>query len=271
MDTNEIAKEALELVGMQELPPDSAIYVPGDNIHNILYGIDIGAAELLYAKENDFDCVIAHHPVGCVDAWRVFLWHIPQLESKGVSSKEAKKIVWRKANSMKFAFQARNYDAVPSFARQLGLPFLNIHSPSDELGRRMIHTAIEDLQKEKGEVKLEEIGIFLLQKLPEFAEAQTGVEVAKGKNDDYLGNWIFSHGALTNGGFEIAECYYKHEIDTILYIHISPADLGRISALEKGQLVVTGHIASDSVGINPFLDKLSHKGCEITAIGGLIR
>ncbi|MFQ5981075.1 MAG: hypothetical protein ACE5OZ_23285 [Candidatus Heimdallarchaeota archaeon] len=105
MNTNDIAKEALELVGMDELPPDSAIYVSGDNIHNILYGIDIGAAELLYAKENDFDCVIAHHPVGCVDAWRIFLWHIPQLESKGVSSEEAKEIVWRKANSMKFGFR----------------------------------------------------------------------------------------------------------------------------------------------------------------------
>ncbi|MFQ5977942.1 MAG: hypothetical protein ACE5OZ_07435 [Candidatus Heimdallarchaeota archaeon] len=170
-----------------------------------------------------------------------------------------------------FGFQARNYDAIPSFARQLELPFLNIHSPSDELGRRMIHTAIENLQKEKGDVKLSEIRLYLKEKFPEFRKAQTRVEIAKGEMNDYLGNWIFSHGALTNGGFEIAECYYRCNVDTVLYIHISPPDLGRINALDKGQLLVTGHLASDSVGINPFLERLSEKGCEISAMGGLIR
>ncbi|MHA2500920.1 MAG: hypothetical protein ACXAEL_15225 [Candidatus Hodarchaeales archaeon] len=271
MNTDEIAREALNLVDMDKLPPDSAIYVPGDDISKILYGIDIGTAELLYAKKNDFDCVIAHHPLGCVEAWRVFLWHIPQLESKGVPSEEAQEIVQQKASSLKFGFHARNYDAVPSFARQLGLPFLNIHSPSDELGRRMIQGAIDDLQKEKGDVELKEIGPYLKRKFKEFEKAQTQVEIAKGKDNDRLGQFIFSHGALTNGGFELAETYYRYGVDTVIYIHISPTDLNRISALEDGQLIITGHLVSDSVGINPFLDRLSHKKCEITPIGGLIR
>ncbi|MFW9914006.1 MAG: hypothetical protein ACFFGZ_00220 [Candidatus Thorarchaeota archaeon] len=271
MNTDEIAREAINLVDMDELPPDSAIYVPGDDISNILYGIDIGAAELLYAKENDFDCVIAHHPLGCVEAWRVFLWHIPQLESKGIAFEEAQAIVQKKSNSLKFGFHARNYDAVPSFARELRMPFLNIHSPSDELGRRMIQGAIEDLQEEKEDAELKDIGSFLKGKFKEFEKAQTQVEIAKGKANDPLGNFIFSHGALTNGGFELAEVYYRHGVDTVIYIHVSPADLNRINALEQGQLVITGHLVSDSIGINPFLDRLSAKNCEIKPIGGLIR
>lgn len=271
MNTDEIAREALDLVDMDELPPDSAIYLPGDNISNILYGIDIGAAELLYAKENDFDCVIAHHPLGCVEAWRVFHWHIPQLESKGVPSEEAQEIVQQKASSLKFGFQARNYDAIPSFARQLGMPFLNIHSPSDELGRSLIQGAIEDLQEEKEDAKLKAVGPYLERRFREFEKAHTKVEIAKGEANDRLGKFIFSHGALTNGGFELAEAYYRYGVDTVIYIHVSPADLNRISDLEKGHLIITGHIASDSVGINPFLDRLSAKNCKITPIGGLIR
>jgi hypothetical protein len=53
MNTDDIIKEALDLVNMRKLPADSAVYVPGDDIQNVLYGIDIGTAELLYAKENN--------------------------------------------------------------------------------------------------------------------------------------------------------------------------------------------------------------------------
>ena len=47
--------------------------------------------------------------------------------------------------------------------------------------------------------------------------------------------------------------------------------LFQILKLDHGQLLITGHLASDSVGINPFLNRLEEKGIQITAIGGLIR
>ncbi|MFX0065475.1 MAG: hypothetical protein ACFFC7_25160, partial [Candidatus Hermodarchaeota archaeon] len=228
-------------------------------------------AELLYAKKEGYDCVIAHHPVGSVDTWRVFLLHMQQLEAKGVPHEEAEQVVLKKINLLKFALHARNYDATPAFARQLELPFLNIHCPSDELGRRRIHAAITELVEEKGNPVLGDLRPHLEKKFVEFKKAKTKVEIAKGAENDSLGNWVFSHGALTNGGFEIAECYYRHGVDTVLYIHINPSDLVKIRELGKGSLVVTGHIVSDSVGINPFLDRLEELGCELTVIGGQIR
>ncbi len=271
MNTEEIVKEALKLVEMKELPSDSTIYVPGEKIRRILYGIDISSAELLYAKENGYDCVIAHHPAGALDAWRVFLRHISQLESKGVPNDEARQIVEKKAHSFRIRSHATNYDALPSFARLLKMPFLNIHCPSDELGRRLIHDAIHQLTTDDKDVVLRDIQPYLEEHFMEFKQAQTRVEILKGIEDDLLGDWIFSHGALTNGGFEIADCYFQHGIDTVLYIHIALPDLVKIQGLKEGQLMITGHIVSDSVGINPFLDKLEEKGCEITPIGGLIR
>jgi hypothetical protein len=271
MDTKDIVKVALDLVDMKHLPEDSTIYVPGDNISKILYGIDIGASELLYAKQKEFNCVISHHPVGLINRWKVFWRHEKQLISKGVSKKKAKEVVEKRILALKFAAHARNYDAIPSFARLIEIPFLNIHCPSDELGRRLISASIETLVDETSNPSLEEVKIHLEQSFCEFQKAQTRIEIAKGVEDNYLGNWIFSHGALTNGGFDIAKCYYQHDVDTVLYIHIPPAELFQILKLNKGQLIITGHLASDSIGINPFLNALEERGIHITAIGGLIR
>ncbi len=271
MNTDEIIGIALDLVGMIKLPADSAVYVPGEDITSVLYGIDIGAAELLYAKEHEFDCVIAHHPVGLINHWQVFWRHQDQMESKGIPKETSQKIIEKKVLGYKFGSHARNYDAVPSFARLLNIPFLNIHCPSDELGRRLISSSIEELFEKKKEPLLHEVKEKLEKSFSEFRDVKTKIEIAKGESTDFLGNWIFSHGAFTNGGLSIAECYFQHNIDTVIYIHISPTDLFQILNLDKGQLLITGQIASDSIGINPFLDRLEENGIQITTVGGLIR
>ena len=145
LTTNDIIDVSLNLVNMNTLPFDSKVYVPGENIRKILYGIDIGTTELLFAKQNNFDCVIAHHPVGIVDSYKEFHRHLDQLQSKGVPFKSANEIVEDRMETLKFGFHSRNYDAVPSFARLLNIPFLNIHCPSDELGRQLVTNAIKDL------------------------------------------------------------------------------------------------------------------------------
>lgn len=271
MNTDEIVRIALDLVEMNKLPADSAVYVAGENITKILYGIDISVAELLFAKDKGFDCVIAHHPVGLIDHWKVFQRHLLQMESKNIPKEKAQEIIDKKMLSFKFRAHAGNYDAIPSVARLIDMPFLNIHCPSDELGRRMISNSVEEFVNETKEPSLNELIIYLETKFTEFQKAKTKIELAKGRGSDPLGNWIFSHGAFTNGGFDIANCYYEHGVDTVIYIHISPYELSKILNLDYGRLIITGHLASDSIGINPFIDQLIERGMEITWIGGLIR
>ncbi|MHA1969420.1 MAG: hypothetical protein ACW964_16680, partial [Candidatus Hodarchaeales archaeon] len=171
----------------------------------------------------------------------------------------------------KYGAHARNYDAIPSFARLIKLPFLNIHCPSDELGRRLITDAIKNQEEQMGDLTLKGVKNHLEDTFKEFQKAKTKIEVAKGNMDDLLGNWIFSHGALTNGGYALADCYYKNGVDTVIYIHIAPGELSQILKLDIGQLMIAGHLVSDSIGINPLLDRLEEQGVEVTAIGGLIR
>ncbi|MFW9856128.1 MAG: hypothetical protein ACFFFG_13840 [Candidatus Thorarchaeota archaeon] len=271
MNTERIIKIALDLVDMEKLPSDSAVHVPGSDIQRVLYGIDIGSAELYYAKDAGYDAVITHHPVGLVDYYKVFRRHQDQLVEKGVPHEEARKVVEEKLPSLKVGAHARNYAAIPAFAQLIGMPFLNIHCPSDELGRRLINHAIEDFMEKESHPSLQSVASFLEATFPEFQNAKTKIEVIKGDSTQGIGKWVFSHGALTNGGFSIANLYFQNHIDTVIYIHIAPTELARILTLDYGQLIITGHLASDSIGINPFLDNLEEEGIEVTAIGGMIR
>ncbi|MDF1539164.1 MAG: Nif3-like dinuclear metal center hexameric protein, partial [Candidatus Thorarchaeota archaeon] len=64
MNTEEIMQIALSMAGLDEIPGDTGIHVPGENIKNVLIGIDMDTAEILLAKELGYDLVIAHHPPG---------------------------------------------------------------------------------------------------------------------------------------------------------------------------------------------------------------
>ncbi|MDK2463489.1 MAG: hypothetical protein QI223_01765 [Candidatus Korarchaeota archaeon] len=70
----------------------------------------------------------------------------------------------------------------------------------------------------------------------------------------------------------MARAYFEHGVDTVIYIHL---ELGDLSALResgvRGNLIVTGHIASDSVGINLLIDELESRGIEVITYGGIIR
>ena len=61
MNTTEMVQIALDLAQMEELPLDSSVSVPGENITRVLAGIDMGAAELTLARQLGYDCVARHH------------------------------------------------------------------------------------------------------------------------------------------------------------------------------------------------------------------
>ena len=60
----ELVALALEISGMERLPADSCVLVPGEAMTRIMFGIDIGTSELQLAKSLGCDGVIAHHPAG---------------------------------------------------------------------------------------------------------------------------------------------------------------------------------------------------------------
>jgi hypothetical protein len=260
---------ALKLADLEEVPEDSAIYVSGDNIRKALFGIDAGVSELMLAKQLGYDAVIAHHPPGgraLVNFPQVFKRHIQQMVSAGVPIEEARKAIRRKFETLRVEACTRNYTHATDVARLLGIPYLNIHTPLDEIGRKRMDMQIR--KEVKDDFRVREI-ISALKELPEFQNALTDIKIAIGKPENLAGKIVVSHGAGTNGGYEIAKTYFKYGVGTLIYIHINPWDLEKLKTeiIEGKNLIVTGHIASDSVGINPFIRKLENRGVHVTTIG----
>lgn len=272
MNTEEIMQLALDLAGLDEVPGDSAVYHPGTAIRSVLIGIDLGAHEVTLAKESGFDLALSHHPMGgsaFIDFHRVLDRHVDQLEAAGVPREEAAAAVADLIEDQRIRNRSRNYDHAPSVARLLDIAYMNIHTPLDEIGRRRMAQAAAALSPTD---TVADLVAHFTGTIGEFGNALTPIEVLLGTPGQPLGRVAVSHGAGTNGGYRIAKTYFDHGVDTVVYIHCAPGEVRRLreDVPEGKALVVTGHIASDSVGINPFIDALRGVGLSVTAISGIV-
>lgn len=269
MTIDEIMNLALKMSGFRCIPPDSAIYVRGRGIKRILFGIDAGVAELMLAKQIGCNAAVAHHPQGgsaILNFHKMFERHVEQMVEAGVPEKEAEKSVSKKRDSLEVENHARNYSHVISVARLLKIPYMNIHAPLDEIGRQRMTKQVKLATEGKPDATVDDV-VAALRKLPEFRRAQTAIKIGVGKASNKAGRVVVSHAAGTNGGYEVAKTYFKHGVGTLIYIHISSVDLERLKTDGIGNLIITGHISSDSVGINPFLAELEAQGIAVTRVG----
>lgn len=272
LGTEEIMSLALEMADMHHPPADSAIYVSGTELKRVMFGIDIGAAELLLARDLGCDGVIAHHPAGGtarLNFPEVLTRHVELMVEHGVPTPAARDAIQAMLTRSLLSSQTANFDHVPSVARLLEMPFLNVHLPLDEVGRRMMVETIDAHLEKLDRSPIVQDAIDALKTMPEFAEAQTRIMVPVGAVDRPLGRIAVVHGAGTNGGYPVARAYFDAGINTVLYIHIAADQAQRLRDETSGNLIVSGHIASDMVGINPFVAKLEENGVEVIRMSGL--
>jgi len=132
---------SLKLARLIEVPKDSTIYVRGDNIRKILFGIDAGVPELLLARQLGYDAVIAHHPQGgtaSINFYQVFKRHIQQMTAAGIPMEEAERAVRKKLEELEVEMHAQNYGHAVDVAKLLKMPYMSIHTPLDEIGRKIM-------------------------------------------------------------------------------------------------------------------------------------
>jgi hypothetical protein len=99
--------------------------------------------------------------------------------------------------------------------------------------------------------------------------ARTQVQIVHGRGSNTVRKVVIAHGALTNGGAAVARTCFEHGVDVVVYIHIDPGELQRLRD-GPGNLIVTGHLAGDSLGFTPFLAALRARGLDVTTFSGVI-
>jgi putative NIF3 family GTP cyclohydrolase 1 type 2 len=265
MNTEEIMDLALRLADMRNVPADSAIHVAGNNIGKVLLCVDVGPAELMLAKNLGCDGVITHHPIGksYLNFHLVFDRHVDYMLEHGVPKNIAEEAVRKLKERVALRAHTTIYTHTVAAAEKLKMPLANIHLPCDELMRR---TILAQLKANKIE-RLSDIKAAVEQ-IPEFKNSETEVQVAYGDPSDKAGKYALVVAAGTNGGYPIAKAYFDHGTSTVIYLHVNGEDLAKLKEEKvKGNLVILGHLAGDSVGLNHLANALEKEGIEVVKLG----
>ncbi len=181
MNTDDIMAVALDLAQLTNVPSDSTIHVPSDNVRKVYATIDCDVADLLLARELKCDVVLTHHPEGAsmIYGWALIRCHIDQMVECGVPIAKAEAAVERRMRSAELASHGRNYGRVMQAAQLLKLPFLNVHLPCDIITRRLIGEKVAPFSQPNSRAKVSAI-VEALQEFPEHQRALTEPKIVLG-------------------------------------------------------------------------------------------
>lgn len=244
-------------------------------IKSVLAGIDIEIGELLLAenmatKGKKIDLVMAHHPEGKALAALHEVMHLQEdLHYKlGVPINVAEDIMASRIAEVKRGLMPLNHNRTVDAAKLLDIPFMCAHTPADNL----VTAYLEKTFAEKGPETVGDI-INILKEIPEYQEAakiNAGPTIFVGNKERRAGKIFVDMTGGTSGSEDIYEKLSASGVGTIVGMHMGEKHR---KAAEKAHLnvVIAGHMASDSLGMNLLLDELEARGIEVYCCSGLIR
>lgn len=272
MNTGDIIQIALDLAGLTEVPPDSGVLVAGDKIKKAMIGLDIDITDLLLAKQLDVDVVIGHHPVTgspYVNFSQVMLRQIDCMVSQGVPINKAQRALSKRKEAVEIAHQVGNYDRVLQAAQLLGVPFMNIHLPADIVTNHIVSGYLHDRLGDQPKATLRDV-LHALKEIPEYKHALTEPVIRAGSPDYYAGRIYVAMAGGTSGGANVAKAYFEAGVGTLVVMHMPEPDIKEIREQNLGNLIVAGHMASDSIGLNKLIATLEDRGLHIIRINGIV-
>ena len=241
-------------------------------IKKILVGIDIEPAEILLAKEvSGIDLIISHHPIGkgLANLHEVMELQADILAQYGVPINIAEGLMKERVEEVARGVNKLNHQRTVDAAKLLGFNLMNSHTPCDNLAAKFLK---EKIEKEKLE-RIEDL-INLLKEIPEYKEAGrlgAGPKIFVGSEENHCGKIAITE--ITGGAEGSAKLYEKMAqsgIGTVIGMHMSE-ESKKEAETSNVNVVVAGHMSSDSLGMNLFLDELEKQGIEIIPCSGLIR
>jgi putative NIF3 family GTP cyclohydrolase 1 type 2 len=241
------------------------------NIKKIFTSVDVSMGGLALAKELGADLVLNHHPVGLALAGLddVMNYQIDQMEKLGIPVNIAEKLLRKRISEVARGISPANHYVTVDAARLLKLNLMNVHTPGDNCAAMFVTRAIE-----KAEPRYVGDIFEILLKIPEYREAKkqgAGPVLFSGDKNNRCGKVTVSEfTGGTEGSKEIYGAMANAGIGTIISMHQSE-DHRKAAEEAHINVIVAGHISSDSLGMNLILDEIENKGVEIVPFGGLIR
>lgn len=252
---------------------DSRVHFAGGKkeIKKALVGIDISMGAMVLAKELGVDLVINHHPVGTalVNLDSVMDLQIDMMEKFGVPVNIAEKLIEKRISEVARGINPVNHQAVVDTARLLKINLINIHTPADNCVTQFI---TEKISKAKPRYVRDVLKV--LNEIEEYQIAKkqgVGPVLFAGTKKNRCGKVVVSEmTGGTEGSKEIYSAMANAGIGTVIGMHQSE-DHRKEAEKAHINVVIAGHISSDSIGMNLILDELEKQGLQIIPFSGLIR
>jgi hypothetical protein len=256
---------------------DSRIYVDDKKtqVKRILAGIDMKESEIILASQltergKKIDLALAHHPVGkgLANLHETMDMLVDIFEQQGVPVHVAEKIMEERIKEVGRSVHPVNHYKVIDIAELLKVNLINTHTVTDNLVTQFL---TKEIEKKKPRTLGDLVDMLL--EIPEYAEAKmrgAGPMITSGSPEHRLGKFLVEMTGGTNPSGKVYKELSQYGISTIVGMHM--AEPHREEANKSYMnIIICGHIASDSLGMNLFLDELEKKGIEIIPCGGLIR
>jgi putative NIF3 family GTP cyclohydrolase 1 type 2 len=248
---------------------------PDQEVSRVLSGIDMETGEVLLAdrvsgRGNKIDLIIAHHPEGKAMAalYQVMRLQEDVLAKFGVPINVAEGIMASRISEVKWGLMPLNHNRAVDAARLLGIPIMCVHTPADNL----VNDFVQSMMDEKKPETLDDV-VKLLKEVPEYAEAvnyNAGPTIVLGGKERRAGRVMVDMTGGTSGSEDAYAKLAVAGVGTLIVMHIG--EKHRKEA-EKNNInvIIAGHMASDSLGLNLFLDEIARRGIEIIPCAGLMR
>ena len=268
-EQDEFDKEELENPYLDSVVCDIA---EDKEIKRVLVGIDIGPEEILIAKElGDIDLVIAHHPIGkgLAQLADVMSLQCDVLKYYGVPINISEGLMRERISEVARGVNSANHQRTVDAAKLLNFNLMNSHTPCDNLAAKFLKDLIESKEIER----VSDL-ISILKEIPEYREAAkigVGPKIFVGSPENRCGRIALSE--ITGGTEGSPKLYDKMAnvgIGTVVGMHISE-EHKKEAELAHINIIIAGHISSDSLGVNLFMDELEKQGIEIVQCSGFTR
>ncbi len=248
---------------------------PDTDLKKVIWGIDIGTGEVvltdrLNQKGHGIDAIIGHHPIGKgrsifpeVMSMQEGMYH-----ELGIPINIAEGMMSKRIDEVTRAVMASNYNQVVDACRLLEIPLMNAHTPTDNLAQQFMEIYLE----EKSPRRLKDL-VDAVFEIPEYRLAASGnspPNIVYGKKDASVGKVAVKMTGGTSGPVEIYEKLADAGVGTVVGMHFPDKHIDECKKYHIN-VVVAGHMSSDSLGMNLAADMVEAGGVEVIPFSGFLR
>ncbi len=249
---------------------------PELEVRGLLVGIDMEPAEVLLAdrlreKGEPIDLVLAHHPEGSgyAELHEVMLMQADLWADQGVSIAAGDALIGPRAQEIRRRIMPANHYRAVHAAELLGLAMMSCHTAADNCVNAFVQRTLNDACPRT----LDDV-VKTLREIDEYADAAKkgyGPIIIQGDAQARAGRIVVDMTGGTEGPEGALKRLSQAGVGTLVGMHYSEEHRKKAEKL-KLNLIIAGHISSDTLGMNLILDEVEKAGdIKVYCTSGMVR